>query len=196
MACLPSKQVDENMDLIPAVKRSPVFWFNDGNVVLRAENTQFRVHRSLLAFHSEIMKDCFEIPRAEVEETVEGCPVLRLDDSAKDIENLCGLLFGMYQVESETVGFAYLETMLRLGPKYEIANFKTMALKRLRRLFPGDMHEWEKMVDWRSELTRFFRQPTSKGLIFDVINAAYQEDSEIPSILPAAFLFLYMKHSL
>lgn len=89
---------DENMDSIPAIlKRSPVFWFNDGNIVLQTEDTQFRVHRSLLAFHSEIMKDCFEIPQAEVEETGEGCPVLRLDDSTKDIENLCGLLFGMYQ---------------------------------------------------------------------------------------------------
>ena len=44
------------------------------------------------------MKDCFEIPQAEeVEETVEGCPVLRLDDSTRDVENLCGLLFGVYE---------------------------------------------------------------------------------------------------
>lgn len=71
-----------------------------------------------------------------------------------------------------------------------------MALKRLRKLFPRDMHEWEKMIDWRSELISFFGQPTSKGFAFDVVNAAYQEDSEIPSILPAAFLFLYMKHGL
>ena len=94
-----SKQAfDENMDSMPAIQRSPVFWFSDGNVVLQTADTQFRVHRSLLAFHWEIMKDCFEIPQAEeVEETVEGCPVLRLDDSTRDVENLCGLLFGVYE---------------------------------------------------------------------------------------------------
>ncbi|KJA28067.1 hypothetical protein HYPSUDRAFT_798599 [Hypholoma sublateritium FD-334 SS-4] len=178
------------------INSSPVFWFDDGNIVLQTGDTQFRVHRSLLASYSVIMKDCFEIPRAEVEETVEGCPVLRLDDSTKDIENLCGLLFGMYQVESKTVGFAYLETMLRLGPKYEIANFKIMALARLYQLFPRDLGEWEHTIDLRSELTRFSYQPTSKGFVFDVINAAYQTDSQIPSILPAAFLFLYLKHNL
>lgn len=83
--------------------------------------------------------------------------------------------------------------MLRLGRKYEIPNFKTMALKRLRRLFPRDLGEWEQI---RSELTRLSYQPASKGFAFDVVNAAYQKDSEIPSIFPAAFLFLYMKHSL
>jgi len=64
---------------------------------------------------------------------VEGCPVLHLDDSTEDIGNLCGLLFGMYQVASETVGFSHLGTMLRLGCKYEISNFKIKAIKRLHR---------------------------------------------------------------
>ena len=100
------------------------------------------------------------------------------------------------RVESEEVGFSYLETMLRLGQKYEIANFKTMALERLRRLFPRHMHEWEEATRWHSELNRFWGKPTSKGLLFDVVNAAYQGDLGIPSILPTAFLFLCMKHSL
>ena len=71
-----------------------------------------------------------------------------------------------------------------------------MALQRLRRLFPRHLREWEQMLDLRSETGRFSFRPTSKGIVFDVINAAYQKDSEIPSILPAAFLFLYNQYGL
>lgn len=71
-----------------------------------------------------------------------------------------------------------------------------MALQRLRRLFPRYLREWEQILDLRSETSNFFLRPTSKGFVFDVINAAYQKDSEIPSILPAAFLYLYHQYSL
>ena len=92
----PPQKSNEIMDSMPIIQRSPDFWFDDGNIVLQTADTQFRVHRSLLAHFSAVMKHCFEIPHSD-EETVEGCPILRLDDSTKDIENLCGLLFGMYQ---------------------------------------------------------------------------------------------------
>ncbi len=54
-----------------------------------------------------------------------------------------------------------------------------MALQRLRRLFPRYLREWEQILDLRSETSNFFLRPTSKGFVFDVINAAYQKDSEI-----------------
>lgn len=79
------------------VNPSHQFWYADGNVVLQAESTQFRVHRTLLSLHSVIMKDCFDCPQPVDNETVEGCPVIHLSDSAKDIDILCGLLYGVYQ---------------------------------------------------------------------------------------------------
>ena len=79
------------------VERSALFWFDDGNVVLQAEATRFRVHRSVLSHHSSVMKDCFQCPQPEDAPTVEGCPLVHLQDSAKDIGNMCSLLYGMYQ---------------------------------------------------------------------------------------------------
>ena len=84
---------DENLP----VKRSSQFWFADGSVILHAQDTQFRVHQTLLSLHSEIMKDCFSCPQPQDAESVEGCPVLHLSDSALDIENLCALLYGVYR---------------------------------------------------------------------------------------------------
>lgn len=82
---------------VDLIKRSPRFWFDDGSVVLQAENTQFRVHQTLLSLHSEIMKSCFSCPQPQDAEGLEGCPVVRLPDSALDIDNLCALLYGVYQ---------------------------------------------------------------------------------------------------
>ena len=85
----------ENME--ENTKRSARFWFDDGNVVVQAESTQFRVHRSVLSLHSQIMKDCFSCPQPADAPMVEDCPVVHLSDSADDIEKLCAFLYGLYR---------------------------------------------------------------------------------------------------
>ena len=82
---------------IDPVKRSTQLWFDDGNVVVQAESTQFRVHRSVLSLHSQIMKDCFSCPQPADAPMVEDCPVVHLSDSADDIEKLCAFLYGLYR---------------------------------------------------------------------------------------------------
>jgi len=72
------------------------YWFNDGNVILQVENTQFRVHRGMLAYHSVIFKDMFEIPQPENhnEPQVEGCQVVPLYDSLEDVEIMISIFYG------------------------------------------------------------------------------------------------------
>lgn len=60
-------------------------WFDDGSVILQAESTQFRVHRTILARHSSVFRDIFDVPRPHDESLIEGCPIIRLSDSAEDI---------------------------------------------------------------------------------------------------------------
>jgi len=73
--------------------RSPDYWFEDGSIILQAESTQFRVHKSLLARHSAVFKDMFEVPRpADGEPLVEGCLVVHLSVTAEDVEHMiCSL---------------------------------------------------------------------------------------------------------
>lgn len=40
------------------------FWYDDGSVVIQAENTQFRVHRSILAAQSDVWATMFSIPQS------------------------------------------------------------------------------------------------------------------------------------
>lgn len=60
-------------------------WFDDGSVILQAESTQFRVHRTMLARHSPVFRDIFSIPQPGDEALIEGCPIIHLSDSAEDI---------------------------------------------------------------------------------------------------------------
>lgn len=57
-------------------KHHDVLWFTDGNVVLETDTYLFRVHKSLLSFHSTVFRDMFELPTAEtwtgVEDTLVG----------------------------------------------------------------------------------------------------------------------------
>ena len=62
-------------------------WLSDGNIVLQAENTQFKVHQGYLARLSTIFSDVFSVPQPVdgSQPLVDGCVVLHLQDSAQDL---------------------------------------------------------------------------------------------------------------
>lgn len=72
------------------------FWFDDGNVILQAENTQFRVHRSLLSMQSSVFKDMFSMPQPMDTATtlnVDRCPIITLSDKASDLEHVLSIFY-------------------------------------------------------------------------------------------------------
>ena len=68
-------------------------WLEDGNVVLVAQRTAFRVLRSILSECSEIFRDMFAVPQPPDGETLEGCPVVQLSDAKQDVEFVLSVLF-------------------------------------------------------------------------------------------------------
>lgn len=69
-------------------------WYDDGNIVLEAELTQFRVYRGILCESSEVFKDLFSVPQPpSAEVLVDGCPVVHLSDSADDLQHVLKALY-------------------------------------------------------------------------------------------------------
>ena len=66
-------------------RHHPSLWFEDGSIVIRAQETLFKVHRSLLALHSPIFTSMFSIPQPCEQELIEGCSVVDLPDNADDV---------------------------------------------------------------------------------------------------------------
>ena len=91
------EEVEEPSKDIRSITRSDI-WLEDGNIVLQAEDTQFKVHRGLLARVSPIFADVFSVPQpsqpeGDLNSVVDGCSVLRLQDSSQDVQHLLWALY-------------------------------------------------------------------------------------------------------
>jgi hypothetical protein len=62
-------------------------WYNDGNVVLQAESSLFRVSLGVLAARSPIFEDIQKLPRSQDQEMYGDCPLMVLPDKAEDLAN-------------------------------------------------------------------------------------------------------------
>jgi hypothetical protein len=69
-------------------ERDSLLWFSDGSVVLRAEDTLFRVYSGILAQSSPVFKDMFAFPQPcdGSYETYEGCPLVYMPDPAGELQ--------------------------------------------------------------------------------------------------------------
>ena len=93
----PDKEEEATDSEAPAaayVKGDP--WLYDGNVVLVAGKTAFRVFRSVLSKNSPVFEDMFTIPQPPDAETFEDCSVVHLQDAAHDVDAFLRALFDTY----------------------------------------------------------------------------------------------------
>jgi hypothetical protein len=63
-------------------------WFPDADLILRAENTLFRVHSGILCARCSVFRDMVTFPQPDNPEsdTIDGNPVVRLHDLADEVE--------------------------------------------------------------------------------------------------------------
>ena len=92
--------MSDNVNANPP-KRDSEVWFEDGNVVVVAQNTAFRFHKSVVSLHSSVFRDLFSIPQPslmdeEVDEILisDGCPVVHVSDTSYDFRELLRAIYG------------------------------------------------------------------------------------------------------
>ena len=89
------------MTVIPAVDDPSVcgvrchedLCFKDGNVILVAEGTCFRVHSGQLTRQSDIFKGMMSIPQPVDALSVDGCPVIEMHDRAQELAHMLKALY-------------------------------------------------------------------------------------------------------
>ena len=75
-------------------------WFDDGNIILIAEDTPFKVHRGMLMHTSEVLKDILSIPQPPVlddSEMMDGIAIVHVSDTWKDLSYMLSALYGGYK---------------------------------------------------------------------------------------------------
>ncbi|KAJ7458972.1 hypothetical protein FB451DRAFT_1097548 [Mycena latifolia] len=160
-------------------------WFEDGNIVIRAENTQFRVYKGTLCSHSDVLKQAIE--NMEESKGVDGCPLLRLSDCSTDVQCVLRTIFYRWAYpDNDPLPFNVISAFLRLGKKYRIQPLYDNGLLRLKSAFPPTRDEYSQN---RSRERISFGGPGAPGskstIAVDTILLARELD--IPSLLPAAF---------
>ncbi|TCD61649.1 hypothetical protein EIP91_008137 [Steccherinum ochraceum] len=130
-------------------KKHADLWFDDGNIVLVAGDTAFRVYRGVLAKRSEMFHDLFSLPQPEGGEAMDGCSVLRLQESAADMERFLTVLFDGCKMwkEDKYTSWPYTHTIIQMSNKYQIDDLRLEAIDRLKERFPGDIDDWDKLYD-------------------------------------------------
>ena len=99
----PSPEQDDSLQHASApnlslsdLEHHPEFWFNDGNIILVAQNIGFRVYRDLLAVQSTVFAGMFAASSPRAEESLGGCPVVQLErESPCDLAHLLRALLPM-----------------------------------------------------------------------------------------------------
>ncbi|KII91856.1 hypothetical protein PLICRDRAFT_136372 [Plicaturopsis crispa FD-325 SS-3] len=166
-------------------------WLFDGTIVLEAQNTQFRVHKSILAASSSVFKDMFEVCRPNSSESavalgqmdsdalVEGCHVVHMTDAWRDIQHMLRALYerNYHTDPTRTMPFGVVAAFLRLGKKYDIQHIHDEAMLRLTTDYPSTLEAY----DSSSRLHRL--ECTSHAELF-AMNLA--RETQTLQIIPAA----------
>ncbi|KAK7008225.1 BTB domain-containing protein [Favolaschia claudopus] len=158
-------------------RRSDI-WFNDGNTVLQAGNTQFRVHLSVLALHSSVFSDMQGLPQPPNQPTIEGCPVVELQDDPKDVGFLLNALYIPTFHCQKSLPFSVVRALIRLGRKYDIKALFDTAVQRLTTEFPATLEEHDVLGLNYTVIDDY------PGLELDVI--ALASETNIRTVLPYA----------
>ncbi|KAI0789928.1 hypothetical protein C8Q75DRAFT_717484 [Abortiporus biennis] len=173
------------------IRAHPTLWFDDGNVVLVAVDGMggFKLHRSILSRHSIVFRDLFTIPQPSEGETMEKCPVVRLQDSARDLDCLFTALYAgrkdSYYNRSLSVTFDEVTAMLRLGSKYQIDHIREEAIYRLQLCFPTSLSDFESEVGLHTNSEQPPISDLSRQDAICVVNLS--RSFNLKSILPSAF---------
>ncbi|KAJ7851646.1 hypothetical protein B0H14DRAFT_3451224 [Mycena olivaceomarginata] len=187
----PSSKRKRPEDGIEPTENAPITrsvpWHSDGSVVLQAQNTQFRVHWSVLALHSQFFRGMQGLPQPKEQPTVDGCPVVVLQDATVDVEHLLRALYD----PSHSVPIH--REFIRLGRKYDFNTLYHIAIKRLAFENPATLEQYDAwseaklaaaagrpLLDFAT--TRIVNYP---GIQFDFLALA-RENSLLP-MLPFAY---------
>ncbi|KAM5539606.1 hypothetical protein V8D89_006715 [Ganoderma adspersum] len=113
------------------------FWFADGNLVLVARDTAFRIYRGLLTVQLQIFEDMFASASSNAQESLDDCPVVHLSDTPEDLAHLLHVLLPTSRKVFYTrntdppVQFDEVFAVITVAHKYGIEDVEAQALSFL-----------------------------------------------------------------
>ncbi|KAI0688695.1 hypothetical protein C8T65DRAFT_118016 [Cerioporus squamosus] len=164
------------------IQRDPDIWFEDGNIVVVAQQTAFRFHRGTLSRHSEIFRSLFSVPQPTSPETLDDCPVIRVTDISYDFKFLLRAIYdgvSLFCTDSP-MQFSVLASLVRMGHKYEVDPVLDESLRRLSTVYTTGFATWHQHQHKGTSLVTLRREDAIEALnLFRLIGRS--------QMLPSAF---------
>ncbi|KAI0692542.1 hypothetical protein BC835DRAFT_1416469 [Cytidiella melzeri] len=178
-------------------ERHPDYYFDDGNLVILAENCLFRVHRTVLSLHSDVFRDLLAVLQPEEDEKMDGCPLLRIEDSVSLMELMFDTVYkgATSKFVNSCAGLTsiHLHLMLKVGNKYNIHHLRDEAIRRLKCMFPSvSLGQWNPLYqcrefanvvvydDLRNELARVINMIRTHNQAAHVLPLVFYEYCQLP----------------
>ena len=89
----PDTPANESLIGSTAIVSHETFYLEDGNVEVLCGNTLFRVHTTILFFHSPELRRMFAQTNLAAAESPNGCPRILSTDTAKDFATLLKVIY-------------------------------------------------------------------------------------------------------
>ncbi|KAJ7661176.1 hypothetical protein B0H17DRAFT_953746, partial [Mycena rosella] len=117
-------------------------WFEDDNLIIRAEDSLFRVSRGVLAARSPVFRAMlFGMPQPNPGNavTMYGCPMIQLPHRAADVEYFLKAIFDseFFLPPPEKSLFCVVLGVLRLAHEYDVKFLLKRALLHLETFYPS-----------------------------------------------------------
>ncbi|KAH9950657.1 hypothetical protein B0H21DRAFT_503581 [Amylocystis lapponica] len=176
----------------PAYERGDP-WFEDGNIVLLTDPTgvAFKVHRGVLARHSEIFQSMFQLPpptQTDVE-MLDGCQVVRMYDVPAELSSLIKALYDGAMFHNRSADdFFEVAGVLRLSTKYFIAHLRAQAIKHLSQTWAYTLRGHDQMLELA------ITAPAVGGMSYPYIHPLHvlnlARETNVRIVVPSALYFL------
>ncbi|KAJ6571219.1 hypothetical protein B0H19DRAFT_1129416 [Mycena capillaripes] len=124
----------------PEIVRSRDVWFSDGNIIIEAERTSFRIYGQLVAAKSTVLAGLLAIPQF----IVDGIPVVRLPDADQDLEVFLKAILdsNFFMPPPSPTHLGTVLAVLRLSHKYNILYLFQRALLHLEVVYPINLQQF------------------------------------------------------
>ncbi|TFK49208.1 hypothetical protein OE88DRAFT_1727034 [Heliocybe sulcata] len=192
----PSASVSQDLDqLEETAKKCDQLWFDDGNVIILAGGTLFRIHRGILAAHSAVFQDILSAPRLEEPAIMDDCPFVQLPDDARDVEEFLKVYYVPGYLDFLTARLPLSVCgILRMSQKYGSLTCRRLVVRKLNVSIPTTFSQASMTFGLWQDLSYIPPGPSSctfgyeRSLLSCVIATASQ--CHIRAFLPSLFYML------
>ncbi|KAJ7457378.1 hypothetical protein FB451DRAFT_1564230 [Mycena latifolia] len=127
--------------IVGDLQRVADLWFEDATLILRAEDTIFRISRGILAARSSVLKARMCGLAQSSADMLYGCPVLEIQHSPVDVTNFLKAIFDsdFFLPPPARSPFSVVIGVLALAHEYNVAYLFRRALRHFETFFPSTL---------------------------------------------------------